>query len=95
VPARESPARQAQRRAAAPAARRQAQPERPPQRSGRGFRRLMGFLALLAVLALIVIAAVLLSNSTSNVVVHYQKIVAHDAQSAINQVRNLINKYTK
>ena len=25
----------------------------------------------------------------------FQKVVAHDAQSAINQVENLINKYTK
>jgi eukaryotic-like serine/threonine-protein kinase len=97
VPARE-PARQAPRRPAAPAApaaRRPAEAERPPKRSGRGFRRLMGFLALTAVLALIVIAAVLIANSTSNSVVHYQKIVAHDAQSAIDQVRSLINKYTK
>ena len=38
-------------------------------------------------LALIVIAAVLIANSTSNTVVHCQKVVAHDAQSAIDQVR--------
>jgi serine/threonine protein kinase len=92
---REVPARQAPRRAAAPANRRQAAPERAPQRSGRGFRRLIGFLSLLAVLALIAIAAVLIANSTSNTVVHYQKIVAHDAHSAINQLQNLIGKYTK
>jgi serine/threonine protein kinase len=67
----------------------------PPARSGRGFRRLMAVLALVAVLALIVIAAVTISNSTSNTVVHYKKIVAHDAQSAINQMRDLINQYTK
>jgi len=77
-------------------ARRQVPPERVPQRSGgRGFRRMMGVLALLAVLALIVIAAVVISDSTSSTVVHYQKIIAHDAQSAISQVQNLINKYTK
>jgi serine/threonine protein kinase len=92
---REVPARQAPRRAAASANRRQAPPERAPQRSGRGFRRLIGFLSLLAVLALIAIAAVLIANSTSNTVVHYQKIVAHDAQSAINQLQSLISKYTK
>jgi eukaryotic-like serine/threonine-protein kinase len=67
----------------------------PPRQSGRGFRRLMAVLALLAVLALIVIAAVTISNSTSNTVVHYKKVVAHDAQSAINQMRDLINQYTK
>jgi serine/threonine-protein kinase len=92
---REVPARQAPRRAAAPASRRQAAPERAPRRSGRGFRRLIGFLSLLAVLALIAIAAVLIANSTSNTVVHYQKIVSHDAQSAINQLQHLISKYTR
>jgi hypothetical protein len=93
---REVPAREAPRRGAAPAGRRQAAAaERPPQRSGRGFRRLMGFFSLLAVLALIVIAAVLIANSTSNTVVHYQKIVSHDAQQAINQLQSLISKYTK
>jgi eukaryotic-like serine/threonine-protein kinase len=76
---------------------RQVQAERVPQRSGggRGFRRMMGVLTLVAVLALIVIAAVVISNSTSSTVVHYQKIIAHDAQSAIHQVQNLVNKYTK
>jgi serine/threonine protein kinase len=71
-------------------------PERERQRSsGRGFRRFIALLALVAVLALIVIAAVTISNSTSNSVVQYRKIVAHDAQSAINQLQDLINKYTK
>jgi hypothetical protein len=69
--------------------------QQPPQRSGRGFRRFMAVLALLGVLALIVIVAVTISNSTSNTVVHYKKIVAHDTQSAINQMRDLINQYTK
>jgi serine/threonine protein kinase len=92
---REVPARQAPRRAAAPANRRQPAPERGPKRSGRGFRRLIGFLSLLAVLALIAIAAVLIANSTSNTVVHYQKIVGRDAQTAINQLQNLISKYTR
>jgi eukaryotic-like serine/threonine-protein kinase len=90
---------QARRPAAAPEPvqpRRQPPPERVPQRSGgRGFRRMMGVLALVAVLALIVIAAVVISDSTSSTVVHYQKIIARDAQSAIHQVQNLINKYTK
>ena len=70
-------------------------PERAPQRSGRGFRRLIGFLSLLAVLALIAIAAVLIANSTSNTVIHYQKIVGQDAQSALTQLQNLISQYTK
>jgi eukaryotic-like serine/threonine-protein kinase len=67
----------------------------PRGRSGRGFRRFMALLALVGVVALIVIAAVVISDSTSNTVVHYRKVVAHDAQSAINQVQSLINRYTK
>jgi beta-lactam-binding protein with PASTA domain len=55
----------------------------------------MTLLALIAVLALIAIAAVVISNSTSNTAVHYKKVVARDTQSAINQLSNLINQYTK
>jgi serine/threonine protein kinase len=66
-----------------------------PRSGGRGFKRMMGVLALLAVLALIVIAAVTISGSTSSTVVHYKKIIATDAQSAISQLGNLISKYTK
>jgi eukaryotic-like serine/threonine-protein kinase len=67
----------------------------PPQRSGKGFRRFMALMALIAVFALVVIAAVVIASSTSPTVVHYQKVVAHDAQSAINQLSGLINQYTK
>jgi serine/threonine protein kinase len=94
---RQVPARRPTRQEAAAAYTRQTADERqaPPQQSGRGFRRLMAVLALLGVLALIVIAAVTISNSTSNTVVQYRKVVAHDAQSAINQLTDIINKYTK
>jgi hypothetical protein len=94
---RQVPARRATRQEAAAAYTQQTAAERhaPPQRSGRGFRRLMAVLALLGVLALIVIAAVTISNSTSNTVVQYRKVVARDAQSAINQLTDIINKYTK
>jgi beta-lactam-binding protein with PASTA domain len=56
---------------------------------------MMGLLALLAVFALVVIAAVVISDSTSSTVVHYQNIVARDAQSAVSQIQSLINQYTK
>ena len=55
----------------------------------------MALLALVGVLALIVIAAVVISDSTARSVVHYKKVVATDAQSAINQIQSLIDKYTK
>jgi eukaryotic-like serine/threonine-protein kinase len=76
------------------AARRPAPPP-PEPRSGRGFRRFMVLLALIAVFALVVIAAVAIANSTSNTVVHYQKVIARDVNSAITQIRNLISQYTK
>ncbi|MGH2889738.1 MAG: hypothetical protein ACRDNJ_08920, partial [Solirubrobacteraceae bacterium] len=71
-----------------------AQPE-PPQPSGRGFRRLMAFAAMIAVLAVIVIVAVAISDSTSNTVVHYRKVVAHDVNSAVSQIQSIISQYTK
>ncbi len=89
---------------------RQVEPRRPPrrvepgyerrpaassQRSGKGLRRLMALLSLIAVFALVVIAAVLISDSTSSTVVHYQKVIANDVHGAIKQVQDLINKYTK
>ena len=93
VPARRQPPRP---EAAACTRARQAAVERPAPRSERPrLPAADGGAGVLAVLALIVIAAVTISNSTSNTVVHYQKVVAHDAQSAINQLPNLINKYTK
>jgi serine/threonine protein kinase len=96
IPAARAPRQVPGRRPEVAAYSRQPVPEREPPRSGgRGFRRMMAALALVAVLALIVIAAVSISNSTSNTVVHYKKVVARDAQSAINQVQDLINKYTK
>ncbi|MGA9859972.1 MAG: protein kinase [Solirubrobacteraceae bacterium] len=70
-------------------------PDRELERSSRGFRRVMAVFALLIVLALIVVAAVTIANSTSNTVVHYQKVVARDANSAINQLQGIISKYTK
>ena len=93
---RQVPARRATREEVA-AYNRQTIAERqgPPARGGRGFRRMMAVLALVAVLALIVIAAVTISNSTSNTVVQYRKVIARDAQSAINQLTSIVNKYTK
>ncbi len=91
---RQVPSRPPERAQAPPTTRRPAVPPRPA-RARRGLRRFMALLALVAVLALIVIAALLISNSTSSTVVHYQKVISHDAQSAIDQLRGLVNKYTK
>jgi eukaryotic-like serine/threonine-protein kinase len=92
---RQVPARREPRRAEGRYERRPAPPPRRQQQRNRGFRRLMVLLALIAVFALVVIAAVLIAGSTSPTVVHSEKVISRDAQSAINQLSSMINKYTK
>jgi serine/threonine-protein kinase len=95
VPARQAPARRPERADQARSRSEVAAGPAPRRSGGRGFRRFMGLLVLLGVLALIVIAAVLISDSTSPTVVHYQKIIGNDAQQVITQLQSLISKYTK
>ncbi len=95
VTPRQVPSRRPARPEVAAYSRRPPAADREMERSSRGFRRTMALLALLAVLAAVVVTAVAIANSTSSTAVHYQKVVARDAQSAINQVQNLINQYTK
>jgi serine/threonine-protein kinase len=73
--------------AAAPAARR--------DRGGRAMRRLVIFLAVALLFAAAVVVAVAIATSTSNTVVHARTIVGKDAQDAIDQVKSLVNQYTK
>ena len=42
-----------------------------------------------------VAVAVTIATSTSNNVVHFRKVVAHDTSSAVKQFQDLINQYTK
>jgi serine/threonine-protein kinase len=63
--------------------------------AGRAMRRLFAFLALAAVFAVAVVVAVVIATGTSSNVVQLQHNLANDAQTAINQVRDFINKYTK
>jgi hypothetical protein len=81
----------------APAPRRREAAPVPPGRSRprKAARRLGALLAVLAVLLVAVIVAALIATSTSNTVVHFRTVVAHDTQSAINQVKSIINQYTK
>ena len=95
APPRQVPPRRPARPEVAAYSRGPAAPDREMERSSRGFRRVMAVFVLLAVLAAIVIAAVAIANSTSRTAVHYHKVLAHDAQSAINQLQSLINQYTK
>jgi serine/threonine protein kinase len=70
-------------------------PPPPPPSNSRGFRRALAALLVLVVFGIIVIVAVAIASSTSSTVVHYEKIGGHDVQSAVSQLQNLINQYTK
>jgi eukaryotic-like serine/threonine-protein kinase len=75
---------------------RAAQPTAPARRKQRSAgRRLGALLALALVFAAAVAAAIVISTSTSSTVVHFRRVVGHDAQTAINDIHDLINKYTK
>jgi serine/threonine-protein kinase len=93
--ARPVEARRPPRRAEPDNSRRPAAAPLPPPQDSRGFRRGLALLVLAVVLLIVVIAAIAIANSTSSTVIHYQKIVGHDAQSALQQAQNLINQYTK
>ena len=66
-----------------------------PRRSGKAGRRVAIALTVLLLFVAAVVIAVVISTNTSNTVVQLRTTVAHDAQSAINQVQNLISQYTK
>ena len=69
-----------------------------PRRSsgGRALRRLLWtILTLVILIAVIAIVAVELANHADKAIVHYQRVVANDAQSAIDQLKSIITKYTK
>jgi len=42
-----------------------------------------------------VAVAITLAASTSNNVVHFKKVVAHDTSDAVKQLQGIINQYTK
>jgi serine/threonine-protein kinase len=63
--------------------------------SGRAMRRLVIFLVVALLFVAAVVAAVAIATSTSDTVVHARTVVGKDAQDAINQVKSLVNQYTK
>ena len=67
--------------------------ERPRRRRGAG--RFFAFLAVVLLFVGAVAVAVTIAASASNKTVHYRKVVAHDAHSAIQQFEDLVNQYTK
>jgi eukaryotic-like serine/threonine-protein kinase len=92
-----------ERAARAPDQRRQRQPAPAPppagaarrRSSGRAIRWIIGLSALCLIFLIAVVVAVVIAGSTSSGVVHFRSVVAHDAQSAINTIRQIIQKYTK
>jgi eukaryotic-like serine/threonine-protein kinase len=71
--------------------------QRAGERRGRSRtgRRLATLLGIALLFTAAVAAAVVISTSTSSTVVHFRKVMGQDAQSVINSVHDLINKYTK
>jgi eukaryotic-like serine/threonine-protein kinase len=65
------------------------------RRSGRALRRLMILLVTALLFTAAVVVAVAIATSTSNTVVHFRTVAGHDAQNVINQVKGLVNQYTK
>jgi hypothetical protein len=71
---------------------------RQPAQRSRGSRTARRFFAFLAVVVLFVAAvgaAIAIAANSSNRAVHYQKVIAHDANAAVKKVQDLISQYTK
>jgi hypothetical protein len=68
-----------------------AEEPRRPGRTGRAFRRFVALLALLLVFVAAVVVAVVIATSSSTTVEHFRTVIAHDAQSALNQLDQLVN----
>jgi serine/threonine protein kinase len=83
------------RRAAATEGRRAAADPRRRGGTGRAFRRVITLLALLCVFIAAVVVAVVIATSTSSGIEHFRTSIAHDANSTIDQLKHLVNSYTK
>jgi eukaryotic-like serine/threonine-protein kinase len=58
-------------------------------------RRIGWTLAVLIVFVVVIVVVAVLASDNSSTVVHYQTVVGHSAQQAINSVETIIGKYTK
>ena len=69
----------------------------PRQRSGggRAARRFLAFVGVVLLFAAAVAVAVTIAANASKSVVHYQRVVAHDTNTAVKKFQDLINQYTK
>ena len=90
-PRRQEPAAPRQRRAAAPAA----APARPPASAGARLRRALGLILLILVLIAAGLAAIVYADSRSHNPRLHQGPFGQDVNSAVNDVKNLIDDNTR
>jgi serine/threonine-protein kinase len=69
----------------------------PAERAGgsRGTRRFLIFLAIVILFVAAAAVAIALAASASSNAVHVRQVVAHDTSSAVQQLKGIINQYTK
>ena len=72
----------------------QAQPRGSERRRRRTARRVAWVLAMFCVLIVIVVVVAIAASHDAKTVVQYQQVIAHDANTAINDVQRMINRYT-
>jgi hypothetical protein len=94
-PVTRSEPRGAPRRAPRPAQAGAARAPAPARRRRRGARRFVLFLLVAVLFVAAVAVAITLAASTSSNVVHFQKVVTNDFNSAVRAVQGIINQYTK
>jgi serine/threonine-protein kinase len=83
------------RRSAAADVRRAPAEQRRRGGAGRAFRRVIALLAILVVFIAAVVVAVVIATSTSSGIAHFRSSLAHDFNSTVNQMKHLVNSYTK
>ncbi len=68
---------------------------RGDEAAGRTGRRIAWLLALLVVIVVIAVVVVVALHQSAASTVHYRRVIANDWRSAINQVQQIISRYTR
>jgi eukaryotic-like serine/threonine-protein kinase len=72
------------------------EPEPVPVQRDRGVARRVGWaLGVACVFVIVIVVVAILASNSSKTVVHYQPVVAGNAQTAIQKVQDIISQYTK
>lgn len=56
---------------------------------------MLGIFVMLLLVIVLVVAAIVIATGSTNTVVHYSKVIAHDFQTGYNKLSHLISQYTK